>query len=422
MANVTPVVAAGSGPLTLTGLAEVVGLDADTAAALWVHMKLDPLHDAEAAAHIDVDLRKASISVFVEAFEVTLGDSGRINMIFARLERHRREVDPPPVASPPVAVAPSAPAPVAAAERLKMSTVLDQHDTSEFEVLTDKKRAELRANHHNMCGGPAPDGARPSSEQLAAMLSRLSKGKSPYADFAVFQPHGGRLAMHHKFDAQIFVGGELTTRHLKGPINFASWKACWAVFRATMISLVEISPATLDDYERGIGQLVTLFPQHWGIIFCGDALTRSERWNEIAEGLKDSGAWPVDRPWDKVMKLTTYGGDESTVAQQHWWSHRVIFPCQSTRPLAALQELEGTSLLPMPGGMTSSSSTDRAASAQQPHNNNHKKAKNKPRSKNNHLGAPTPYPAPAPHHGNGKGKGGKDKGHGKGKGGKALTK
>merc|ERR1712194_853828 len=137
-----------------------------------------------------------------------------------------------------------------------------------------------------------------------------------------------------------------------------------AVFRATMISLVEISPATLDDYERGIGQLVTLFPQHWGIIFCCDVLTRSERWNEIAEGLKESGSWPADRPWDKVMKLTTYGGEESTIAQQHWWSHRVIFPCQSTRPLAALQEMEGTSLLPMPGGMTSSSSTDRAISFQ----------------------------------------------------------
>merc|ERR1712086_891402 len=261
-------------------------------------------------------------------------------MIFARLERHRLAVDARPAsASVPVSV-PSAPAPVAAADRLKMSTVLDQHDDTSFEVLTDKKRAELRQNHQTMCGGPAPDGARPSSEQLGAMLSRLGKGKSPYADFSVFQPHGGRLAMHHKFDAQIFVGGELTTRHLKGPINFAAWKACWAVFRATMISLVEISPATLDAYERGIGQLVTLFPQHWGIIFCGDALTRSERWNEIAEGLKDSGSWPEDRPWDMVMKLTTYGGEESTIAQQHWWSHRVVFfhrPC-GFGPTAAQQQ------------------------------------------------------------------------------------
>merc|ERR1712086_1128329 len=347
-------------------------------------------------------------------------------MIFARLERHRLAVDARPASASVPVSAPTAPAPVAATDRLKMSTVLDQHDDTSFEVLSDDKRAELRRNHQTMCGGPAPDDQRPSSEQLGAMLARLGKGKAPYADFSVFQPHGGRLAKHRKFDAQIFVGGELSTRHLRGPINFSSWKACWAVYRATMISLVEISPATLDAYERGIGQLVTLFPQHWGIIFCGDELTRSERWNEIAEGLKDSGSWPEDRPWDLVVKLTTYGGEESTIAQQHWWSHRVIFPCQSTRPLAALQEIEGTSLLPMPGGMTSSSS-DRAASAQHPHNNTHNnnnkpKKKNNNRSKNNHLGAPTPYPVPAPHHGNGKGNGGKDKGHGKGKGGKAPTK
>ena len=211
MAFVAPVDAAAAGPLTLAGLAEVVGLDSEIASALWTHMKLDPLRDAEVAANISDDLRKASITAFVQALDVAPGDSGRINMIFARLERHRLAVDAPPAsASAPVAV-PTAPAPVAATDRLKMSTVLDQHDDTSFEVLSDNKRAELRRNHQTMCGGPAPDGQRPSSEQLGAMLARLGKGKAPYADFAVFQPHGGRLAKHHKFDAQIFVGGELST-------------------------------------------------------------------------------------------------------------------------------------------------------------------------------------------------------------------
>merc|ERR1712086_221858 len=161
-----------------------------------------------------------------------------------------------------------------------------------------------------------------------------------------------------------------------GPVNFPSWQACWAVYRATMISLVEISPATLDAYERGIGQLVTLYPQHWGIIFCADELTRSERWNEIAEVLKGAGSWPEVRPWDLVMKMTTYGGAESTIAIQHWWSLHVLFPCQSTRPLASLQELEGTSLLPMPGGMSSSSTLPAAHSAtSQPQHNRGKPKK-----------------------------------------------
>merc|ERR1712194_807971 len=159
----------------------------------------------------------------------------------------------------------------------------------------------------------------------------------------------------------------------------------------------------------------------WGIIFCADELIQSEMWLKVAEDLKDKGSWPEVRPWDLVMKITTYGGAESTYAIQHWWSLHVLFPCQSARPLASLQELEGTSLLPMPGGMSSSSTlpADHSAASQPQHN------RGKPnKSKNLHsTAAHNPYP-PAPHHGNGKGKGGKGKGHdGKGKkGGKAPTK
>ena len=97
-----------------------------------------------------------------------------------------------------------------------------------------------------------------------------------------------------------------------------------------------------------------------------------------------------------------------------------FFPCQNARPIAFLQELEGTSLLPMPGGMSSSSSlpADHSA-ASQPQNRGGKNKKNKNHNKPNH----TPY-TPEPHQGKGKGKGGKGKGHeGKGKkGGKGSTK
>ena len=158
------------------------------------------------------------------------------------------------------------------------------------------------------------------------MMARLTRGESPYADFAIFQPHGRRLAKHHKFDAQIFVDGKLTTRALKGPSDFPSWKSCWEVFRATMVSLLTVSPATLDGYERGISHLVDLYPQPWGMIFCADEILRSEIWQSVAEALQDKGEWPAVRPWDFVIKVTTYGGAEATQAMILWWFTHVAAP------------------------------------------------------------------------------------------------
>ena len=150
MASAADVFAAD--PMSLTGLAEAVELDPEIATALWLHLKLNPSRDAEVAANIPDDARKASISAFVEAHDVAPGDSGRISMIFAKLERHRLAVDNP---TPPVSE-PSVLAPVASAERGKTSAVLDQHDDTSFELLSDDKRSELRKNHFMMTGGGRP--------------------------------------------------------------------------------------------------------------------------------------------------------------------------------------------------------------------------------------------------------------------------
>merc|ERR1712194_735835 len=173
---------------------------------------------------------------------------------------------------------------------------------------------------------------------------------------------------------------------MKNPADFPAWQCCWQVFRATMISLSVVSPATLDDYARGLAQLVALHPQQWGIIFCAEEILRSEMWQKVAEDLQDKGTWPADgvsgRPWGHVLRVTTFGGPDSTYAMQHWWSTHVLFPCQTARsPMAFLQGVEGTSLLPMPGGMTvttASASSGAASSSQHAHsqNGNNKKKNN----------------------------------------------
>ena len=194
---VAPAAAAGTETVTLSALAASVNLTPELAVALWEHMELDPEVDAEVAANIPSEVLNVSITEFVEARELSAGVSGRISLIFTKLERHRAAIDGH---APTAAVQPADTA-AAAVHRGKMSAVLDQADDSTYEALDPSKRAALRANHESTTGGPPPVGRDPSADQLAAMMARLNKGEAPYADFAVFQPHGRRLAKYHKFDA-----------------------------------------------------------------------------------------------------------------------------------------------------------------------------------------------------------------------------
>ena len=233
-----------------------------------------------------------------------------------------------------------------------MSMVIDQADDGHFDPLGAEERAKYRQNHVTLTGGPPPEGRVPSTEQIAAMVTKLARGDAPYVDFGVFTPHGKRHMKMHKFEAQVFVDNQLVKKQLKGPATFDSWKESWAVFRALMISTVTISSATLDVYLRGIEQLVHQHPNHWGVIFCADEIMRSEIWTSTAEDLYDAGNLPVDMPWDLILRLTSFGGAECTTQANHWWTRHVIWPGQKAVPAAKsyLQEVEGTDLLPFPEG------------------------------------------------------------------------
>ena len=398
-------------PHTLTDFAALVRLDPEIASAFWEHLDLDPLLDMEVALDIQPSLLDESISSFVTDKELSVGVAGRLSLIFKKLRAAlvpAATVDkmaPPPEGGPSSSV-----------HRGKISAVLDQSDDTPFDRLDPAQRAVLRNNHIAATGGPAPVEREPSPDQLAAMVARLARGDSPYADFAVFQPHGRRLAKFRLFEAQVFVDGQLKSRQLKGPSNFTAWKACWDVFRATLVSLGTVSPAALDAYERGISQLNEFHPQHWGVVYCADELLRSEVWQSVYDGLVDAKTLPEDHPWDFVMRVTTYGGPLATPAMVHWWKTHVDAPIQhSGAPMAFLQRLEGTHLLPTPSGMASSSDAPpyAAADRNQPRD---KKSKNKNNNKNT-----GPYTHANSHFdnskGSGKGKGGKDS-KGKGKGGK----
>merc|ERR1712194_549474 len=154
----------------------------------------------------------------------------------------------------------------------------------------------------------------------------------------------------------------------------------------------------------GISQHNDLPPQHWGVVYCADELLRSEVWQSVSDGLADTLALPDERPWDYVIRVTTYGGPEATPAMVHWWYLRVAAAIQHAgSPTAFMQRLEGTHFLPTPAGMSSSADGPQQASA--PRGNNYRKNKNKAKG-------PSSPPADNGNHGNANNGNNGNQGHG----------
>ena len=383
---------------TLVDLATEVGLKPEMADVLWLTLEVDPETDLVNLAACDPHIVDKALESFRSSLNVGVGTMGRV----ARLIKRARELCEPPSA-PPSATPPTAPVPDVTSEvtRCLFSEVLNQTDAGTFVLIDEATRKEFRARHRHVTGGDPPPGRAPNDEQLSALAHKLARGQAPYADFAVFVPFGKRIAKYHKFTAQVFVGGKLSLEALRGPSDFDSWRASWALFRACMISLDACTPATLDEYERGIASLVRLFPTRWGVIFTAEESMRNEQWKLAADLLQDEGVLPTVRPWEFVIQYTTYGGRLSGKDYDRWWSEHVVLPLQTLGANAVtryLQDLDGTRYMPMPEGMVdtgSSSSNSKGANAappaQAPASKRQKRGWNTPASG---KGKPTVPPQP----------------------------
>ena len=207
---------------------------------------------------------------------------------------------------------------------------------------------DMRNVYFVRCGGHPPDYERPTTDPLICLNAKLKAGKCPYADFAVFGPHGERYAKERKFTAQVWVMDALTEKQLHGPTSFGMWKRHWRVFRAAMIMCQAASPAALDAYARGVEELVTRYPNCWGLIFFSEETTRSERWARIKEEFDDvhspdpPKAYRPEQPWDYIISHSSFGSREGLL--DHWWDQHVKHPA-SLAPKDGfnfLQTIEGT--------------------------------------------------------------------------------
>ena len=259
--------------------------------------------------------------------------------------------------APPEKAAPSGQTPVVDTTapheqgvKRKVAEVLDQLDDHAFAIPDADECRTLRGNYKQVCGGKAPEQEAPTADQLGALKSKMDRRLAPYCDFAVFGPNGRRMAKIMRFEAQVFINNELKQKVLRGPSDFKAWTESWRVFRTAMISLKAAAPQTLDNYFRGIEQLIILYPHAWGLVFCADELMRSEVWDRIREELEDDKEWPENLPWDLVIRMSAYGKGDAD--RQHWWFTHVVAPAtQGGGGRTTVAHLDGSSNLPSTDGL-----------------------------------------------------------------------
>ena len=204
----------------------------------------------------------------------------------------------------------------------KLADYLEQGAKGDFLALTPGEFGLALAVHKRKVEGLPLPGAIPTPEQLGALRHVLALGDVPFADFAVFGPHGRRAAKLRSFQAHVFVEGEWVTRQLVGPANFTHWAACWRMFRSSMLGLDAGIGADFDIYEEGIRILSMLFPNLWGLIFRADETMRSEEWRMIHYGVVGMGAAPGG--WPSIIRRSAYGAEDGNRSQ--WWMHHVLTP------------------------------------------------------------------------------------------------
>eukprot|EP00435_Cladocopium_sp_Y103_P069897 s29_g34.t1 len=77
--------------------------------------------------------------------------------------------------------------------KLKLSTILDQGDETEFTVAPESQKQVWLQVYANVTGDLPMEQEDATTAQVSAIQKKLQMGQPPFADFAVFQPYGRKL-------------------------------------------------------------------------------------------------------------------------------------------------------------------------------------------------------------------------------------
>ena len=159
------------------------------------------------------------------------------------------------VATPAAAAA----QPPALKERgIKMSSIIDQSDDSEFVPESLAKADGWYQRYLKIMGGPPQEEEDCTVEQLSALNKRVhTLDLPPYVDLGVWQPYGRRALRASKFRAWFPDGaGGYIAKELPGPSSWSQWLAAWRVFQtaAIMLDITAGSSTTIRKTCRTPGE------------------------------------------------------------------------------------------------------------------------------------------------------------------------
>ena len=211
--------------------------------------------------------------------------------------------------------------------KLKLSSILDQGDDSEFQVLPEAMRAKWHQQYLDIMGGPPEEDAEPTGEQISALYRKIYElNGPPYCDFAIFVPYGRKQLRASKFRAHVFTDNGYVMKEIPGPSNYAMWRASFRVFKTAMIMLDTISVANLMGYEALIERLALTYPTAWHLVTIAEDNARAEHLSRLktrlltalAAGGPPPTRWDPNRPWDYVLKLL--------MEDERYWREQVHTP------------------------------------------------------------------------------------------------
>ena len=234
------------------------------------------------------------------------------------------DCDPWATVAPPVATQtqpPTCPSPTE--RKLKMTTVLDQGDESEFLMLNESMVSKAWQHYRAIMGTAPLEEEEPTAEQLSALHRRcITLGNPPHADFAIWVPYGRRAMRASKFRTYIATESGYTAKELPGPSNYVQWRASYRVWKTALIMLDISSLASLNTYEAFIERLVYNYPGTWRLIYSAEDMARSEQMGRMRSRLQALASsngtlpdgWDPQRPWDYIIKALQ---DEDRFWREH---------------------------------------------------------------------------------------------------------
>ena len=162
-----------------------------------------------------------------------------------------------------------------------MAGVVDQKDGTLYTPLSTEDIALMRLKFWKKTGGHPMESERSNDDQLTVLAGRLTAGRSPWVDFAVWTPYDTRRTKDTSLRPQVWVNNQLGTKTIAGPPTYEAWLSHFRIFRSAMIMCRGASPATLERYAMGVRQLLLRHPGAWDLVCIADELVRGEKWGRL---------------------------------------------------------------------------------------------------------------------------------------------